>query len=184
MKQDEACIVLCRKQHKKSEISMFKQMIDQEYRVHWLLDNLPVAVRNDEAGYVSRGYPVGFVASTPKSQRPQHYLFNHVRIIVRYSEEETEFTGARIVGFEVAPFSIKVRSQSKTSLSPLTGCLNFVESGSNVINRNDLPHHSTSMRTTRRTSTMWARCSTPATSSIPPSTTQTSSNPWSSPKRR
>ena len=108
MKQDEACIVLCKKQHKKSEISMFKQMIDQEYRVHWLLDNLPVAVRNDELGYVSRGYPVGFVASTPKSKRPLHYLFNHVRIIVRYSEEDAEFTGARIVGFEVVPFSIKV----------------------------------------------------------------------------
>jgi transmembrane 9 superfamily protein 2/4 len=102
--------VLCRKTHKKSEIAMFKTMIDQEYRVHWLLDNLPVAVRNDELGYVSRGYPVGFVASTPKSvgKRPQHYLFNHVRIIVRYSEEEEEFTGARIVGFEVVPFSIKV----------------------------------------------------------------------------
>lgn len=108
MKQEEACIVLCKKQHKKSEIAMFKQMIDQEYRVHWLLDNLPVAVRNDELGYVSRGYPVGFVASTPKSQKPLHYLFNHVRIIVRYSEEEAEFSGARIVGFEVVPFSIKV----------------------------------------------------------------------------
>ena len=108
MKRDEACVALCRKQHKKSEIAMFKQMIDQEYRVHWLLDNLPVAVRNDELGYVSRGYPVGFVASTPKNKKPLHYLFNHVRIIVRYSEEEAEFSGARIVGFEVVPFSIKV----------------------------------------------------------------------------
>ena len=108
MKQDEACIVLCRKTHKKSEVETFKNMIDQEYRVHWLLDNLPVAVRNDELGYVSRGYPVGFVTTTPKSKKPQHYLFNHVRIIVRYSEEEEEFSGSRIVGFEVIPFSIKV----------------------------------------------------------------------------
>jgi transmembrane 9 superfamily member 2/4 len=113
MKEEQACIVLCKKNHKKSEIAMFKQMIDQEYRVHWLLDNLPVAVRNDELGYVSRGYPVGFVAATPKSQKPLHYLFNHVRIIVRYSEEEAEFSGARIVGFEVVPFSIKVTSQCK-----------------------------------------------------------------------
>jgi transmembrane 9 superfamily protein 2/4 len=112
MKQDEACVVLCRKQHKKADIARFKTMIDQEYRVHWLLDNLPVAVRNDELGYVSRGYPVGFVASTPKKKTPQHYLFNHVRIIARYHEEEGEFTGARIVGFEVVPFSIKVRSEA------------------------------------------------------------------------
>ena len=125
MKQDEACIVLCKKQHKKSEINMFKQMIDQEYRVHWLLDNLPVAVRNDELGYVSRGYPVGFVALTPKSKKPLHYLFNHVRIIVRYSEEEAEFSGARIVGFEVVPFSIKVRWWGHLEFNTL--CLSVVE---------------------------------------------------------
>ena len=84
---------------------MFKSMIDQEYRVHWLLDSLPVAVRNDELGYVTRGYPVGFVnsaASTGESssskKKHQHYLFNHVRIVVRYSEEPSEFDGARIVG--------------------------------------------------------------------------------------
>ena len=86
---------------------MFKSMIDQEYRVQWLLDSLPVAVRNDEQGYVQRGYPVGFLASSPSKKKPQHYLFNHVRIVVRYSEDETQFNGSRIVGFEVVPFSIK-----------------------------------------------------------------------------
>jgi transmembrane 9 superfamily member 2/4 len=108
MKQDEACIILCRKVHKKTEIETFKQMIDSEYRVHWLLDNLPVAVRNDELGYVSRGYPVGFLATTPKQKKPQHFLFNHVRIIVRYNENQEDNLGANIVGFEVIPFSIKV----------------------------------------------------------------------------
>lgn len=110
MKQDETCHVLCQKIHTQPEIEMFKTMIDQEYRVHWLLDNLPVAVRNEELGYVSRGYPVGFIATTPKSSKPQHYLFNHVRIIVRYNEIPEEFEGARIVGFEVIPFSIKVNN--------------------------------------------------------------------------
>lgn len=100
---------MCRKVHPKSEVEKFKSMIDQEYRVHWLVDNLPVAVRNDELGYVSRGYPVGFMASTTKAPKPQHYLFNHVRIIVRYNEDEDPSDGIRIVGFEVVPFSIKVR---------------------------------------------------------------------------
>ncbi len=110
MKKDEACQTLCRKVHKKAEIEMFKNMIDSEYRVHWLLDNLPVAVRNDELGYVSRGYPVGFLATTPKKKKPQHYLFNHVRIIVRYHESaDTPESLTTIVGFEVIPFSIKVR---------------------------------------------------------------------------
>ena len=106
MKQDEACVTLCRKVHKKSEVEMFKQMIDSEYRVHWLLDNLPAAVRNDELGYVSRGYPVGFIATTPTQKKAQHYLFNHVRILVKYNENEEGLT--TIVGFEVIPFSIKV----------------------------------------------------------------------------
>lgn len=79
------------------------------YHLRRLLDNLPVAVRNDELGYVSRGYPVGFVAATPKKKKPQHYLFNHVRIVVRYSQNsEDPDSGAKIVGFEVVPFSIKV----------------------------------------------------------------------------
>ena len=114
MKQDEACVVLCRKKYKRSDITMFKSMIDQEYRVHWLLDNLPVAVRNDELGYVSRGYPIGFIASVSDSQKAKHYLFNHVRIIARYNEDTEAFSGSRIVGFEVIPFSIKHEYDSET----------------------------------------------------------------------
>ena len=34
---------------------MFKNIIDEEYRIQWELDNLPVAVRNEELGYVTRG---------------------------------------------------------------------------------------------------------------------------------
>ena len=37
----------------------------------------------------------------------EHYLYNHVRLIVRYSEEPESFIGSRVVGFEVVPFSIK-----------------------------------------------------------------------------
>lgn len=111
MKQDEACVILCRKEHKKADMAMFQQMIDQEYRIHWLLDGLPVAVRNDELGYVTRGYPVGFISQAAAAgSKTRHYLYNHVRIIVRYNEvqnEEEEYEGSRIVGFEVIPFSIK-----------------------------------------------------------------------------
>ena len=87
---------------------MFRQMIDEEYRVHWMLDGLPVAVRNEEFDYVVRGYPLGFYSSTPKLDKPQHFLYNHVRIVVRYTDSPTEYSGSRIVGFEVIPFSIKV----------------------------------------------------------------------------
>lgn len=106
MKQDESCVILCKKNYKKPDMLQFRTMIDQEYRVHWLLDGLPVAVRNEDEDYVTRGYPVGFVGKAGSSTN--HYLYNHVRIIVRYTEDETAYEGARIVGFEVVPFSIKV----------------------------------------------------------------------------
>jgi Endomembrane protein 70 len=35
-----------------------------------------------------------------------HYLNNHIRIVIHYSQKES-FEGFRVVGFEVAPFSIK-----------------------------------------------------------------------------
>mmetsp|Transcript_8559 Transcript_8559/g.18799 ORF Transcript_8559/g.18799 Transcript_8559/m.18799 type:complete len:637 (+) Transcript_8559:178-2088(+) len=107
MKKDETCVVLCQKVYKKSEVDMFKHMIDQEYRVHWLLDALPVAVRNDELGFVSRGYPVGFMGTVSGRKAPVHFLFNHVRIIVRFNENPEQFEGTRIVGFEVVPLSVK-----------------------------------------------------------------------------
>lgn len=106
MKKDEQCAILCRKSYKKDHMAMFRKMIDEEYRVHWLLDGLPVAVRNNELGYVTRGYPIGFVDSTGKKSR--HYLFNHVSITIRIHEDPDSFEGTRVVGFEVVPYSIKV----------------------------------------------------------------------------
>lgn len=106
MKKDEQCAVLCRKSYKRSQMSMFRKMIDDEYRVHWLLDGLPVAVRNNELGYVSRGYPIGFKDTSGKKER--HYLFNHVSITIRIHEDPEFFEGSRVVGFEVVPYSIKV----------------------------------------------------------------------------
>ena len=35
-----------------------------------------------------------------------HYLYNHVRIVLKFHEEPAAFNGARIVGFEVIPYSI------------------------------------------------------------------------------
>ena len=107
MKQEEKCAFLCRKKVKGSELKHLRHMIDNDYRVHWLLDNLPVAVRNEELNYVTRGYPVGYIGYPKDSKKPRHYLYNHVRILVRYSEVPEEFQGSRIVGFEVTPFSIK-----------------------------------------------------------------------------
>lgn len=115
MKQDESCVILCKKNHKRQDMHMFRQMIDQDYRVHWLLDGLPVAVRNNELNYVTRGYPVGFIGRSPENpKKKKHFIYNHVRIVVRYTEDPESYEGARIVGFEVVPFSIKHEYDSST----------------------------------------------------------------------
>jgi transmembrane 9 superfamily protein 2/4 len=57
----------------------------------------------------SRGFPVGFhTGSNPKKY--QHYLYNHIRIIIQYHddfEEEADQSTTKIVGFRVEPMSIK-----------------------------------------------------------------------------
>lgn len=89
-------------------MDVFRHMIDNDYRVHWMMDGLPVVVRSEDGAYVTRGYPIGFSAAVSPQSKSQHYLFNHVRIIVRYNEVEDSGDVTRIVGFEVIPFSIKV----------------------------------------------------------------------------
>ena len=64
-------------------------------------------MRNEEFDYVTRGFPVGFVAPPAfEGGRRMHFLYNHVRIVLKYHEDYEAFKGARIVGFQIIPFSI------------------------------------------------------------------------------
>ena len=56
---------------------------------------------------MTRGFPVGFVAPPAfEGGRKMHFLYNHVRIVLKYHEDPAVFAGARIVGFQIIPFSI------------------------------------------------------------------------------
>ncbi len=105
MDQDQQCEILCTKSHSKKELKKFRELIDEEYRVQWQMDGLPVTMRIEDEEYIERGFPLGYVESV--EGKDKHYLYNHVRIIVKYSENEEEFDGKRIVGFEVVPMSVK-----------------------------------------------------------------------------
>lgn len=79
-----------------------------------ILDNLPVAMvkmRKDERSgnlikTYERGYPVGFRASLEGQTEIKFFLHNHLRYTILYHKDaETDL--ARIVGFEVEPFSVK-----------------------------------------------------------------------------
>lgn len=100
---------------KKAEKEAFVQAIDDDYRVHWMVDNLPVgthATSVDGEQYFVRGFPVGFTNGQAKGAK--HYVYNHIRIQIQYHDDvDYEILGlddnptTKVVGFKVEPMSIK-----------------------------------------------------------------------------
>lgn len=85
-------------------VSTCRRSPQDEYTVHWILDNLPAAVRlYDEANpsdvVFQRGFPLGFVDSLGEA-----YLYNHVRFIIKTNDDDEVGGMVRVVGFEVEPF--------------------------------------------------------------------------------
>jgi len=97
----------------KSRQRFICRAIDDDYRVHWIVDNLPVGVyaTNElRESVFTRGFPVGFKVGSGKLTK--HYLYNHIRIIIQYHDDSDSLLDAddittKIVGFRVEPMSIK-----------------------------------------------------------------------------
>lgn len=122
LKVPDACKLLCRKEHNRAELRLYRAMIENDYRVGWSVDGLPAAMRTTE-GYASRGFPVGFWTLGDQerqdgedSPKRKHYVYNHHRLTVSYHEDPKRFEGARIVGLEVEPFSIHHDYDRSTAL--------------------------------------------------------------------
>ncbi|GLI64024.1 hypothetical protein VaNZ11_007185 [Volvox africanus] len=115
MRVDEQCKVLCRIESLSSaQAKAFRAKVEDDYRVNMILDNLPVAMvkmRKDESSGLlvktyERGFPVGFKASLEGQTEVKFFLHNHLRFTILYHKDlATDL--ARIVGFEVEPFSVK-----------------------------------------------------------------------------
>jgi len=112
MKKNISCRQLCNLQLSKEQKDRFKSMIDDEYLVNWLVDNLPAATRYVRRGTASggttymNGFPVGIV------RNGKYYIHNHVRIDLKYHASPDEYEGYRIVGFEVEPYSMKQKEEA------------------------------------------------------------------------
>eukprot|EP00195_Chlamydomonas_chlamydogama_P006578 CAMPEP_0202903266 /NCGR_PEP_ID=MMETSP1392-20130828/23330_1 /ASSEMBLY_ACC=CAM_ASM_000868 /TAXON_ID=225041 /ORGANISM="Chlamydomonas chlamydogama, Strain SAG 11-48b" /LENGTH=640 /DNA_ID=CAMNT_0049590357 /DNA_START=131 /DNA_END=2053 /DNA_ORIENTATION=+ len=115
MRVDEQCKILCRIEAlTTAQAKAFRAKVDDDYRVNMILDNLPVAMvkmRKDESANTlvktyERGFPVGFKASLEGQTEVKFFLHNHLRFTILYHKDaQTDL--ARIVGFEVEPFSVK-----------------------------------------------------------------------------
>jgi len=117
MGEDQSCKILCQKSYDAEELQAFALMIQEEYRVNMLLDNLPVAMsifNEMDDGTTTKsyeiGYPIGFAdipgADSSDEETDSVYLFNHLRFTILYHEDPSLRDGRRVVGFEVEPFSV------------------------------------------------------------------------------
>ncbi|GBF92602.1 hypothetical protein Rsub_05216 [Raphidocelis subcapitata] len=114
MRNDEMCKVLCRiEKLSADQTKAFSTRIEDDYKVNMILDNLPVAMvrtRKDENGNpikaYERGYHVGFPAQLDGQDKVSYFLHNHLRFTILYNLDPASDL-ARIVGFEVEPFSVK-----------------------------------------------------------------------------
>lgn len=119
MRVDEQCKVLCRiSALKEQQAHAFLKKIRDDYKVNMIMDNLPVAVphvRKDEKGdpYVvyERGFYVGQMRTDEKGQETKAFINNHLRFTILI--QKTGVDTARIVGFEVQPFSVRHKYEDK-----------------------------------------------------------------------
>jgi hypothetical protein len=150
VKSAKQCVVACVKKLTKTERTTFVNAIKDNYRVHWMLDNLPVGSfgrlsPSRDSSYFSRGFPVGFTVGMGRAAK--HYLYNHVKIRVLYHDDVDSFSESgeattKIVGFSVTPASVKhsVGENMMEKLSP-TACTATNDAGgwTSVSRENDKP---------------------------------------------
>jgi transmembrane 9 superfamily protein 2/4 len=74
MKVPKACEVACAVNLKRRSTKTFIDAIKNDYYVHWIVDNLPVGMLEDDE--FIRGFPVGFQLGK------NYYIYNHIRIII------------------------------------------------------------------------------------------------------
>eukprot|EP00457_Paulinella_chromatophora_P002277 gb/GEZN01002281.1/.p1 GENE.gb/GEZN01002281.1/~~gb/GEZN01002281.1/.p1 ORF type:complete len:671 (-),score=124.17 gb/GEZN01002281.1/:454-2466(-) len=114
----EYCKFLCAKEYSPRQLNAFRQRIEEDYRINWLLDNMPAATKfftestvdgkTEYVAHYEKGFPMGFMGSEESFTDPEvAYLNNHVRLTVFYHQDPSAFEGSRVVGFEVEPFSIQ-----------------------------------------------------------------------------
>ncbi|KAK3437966.1 transmembrane 9 superfamily member 8 [Eucalyptus grandis] len=111
MRDPKMCKILCRAVPNAKETKDLKEKIADEYRVNMILDNLPVVVplrrsEQDATPVYQLGFHVGLKGHYAGSKEEKYFIHNHLSFSVKYHRDaETDL--ARIVGFEVKPFSVK-----------------------------------------------------------------------------
>jgi len=93
---NENCKKLCTVPLTGEDKDKFKSMIEDDYQVNWIVDNLPAATREWGDGFRVGTFDQG-----------KHYLHNHVSLELSYHQDPAKYEGYRIVGVHVQPNSVK-----------------------------------------------------------------------------
>ncbi|CAN1352394.1 Transmembrane 9 superfamily member 8 [Linum perenne] len=117
MREPKMCNILCRINPDTKTAKEFKEKINDEYRVNMILDNLPLVVpmkrlEQESPTIYQLGYHVGFKGQYSGSKEEKHFVHNHLSFTVKY-HKDLQTDSARIVGFEVKPYSIKHEYEEK-----------------------------------------------------------------------
>ncbi|KAK4768852.1 hypothetical protein SAY86_027002 [Trapa natans] len=127
MREPQMCNVACRITLDKKQAKDLKEKIKDEYRVNMILDNLPLVVpiqRQDQESppIYQHGFHVGLKGQYSGSKEEKYFIHNHLAFTLKYHRDlQTDM--ARIVGFEVKPFSIKHEYEDQWSENTrLTTC--------------------------------------------------------------
>ncbi|KAI5676271.1 hypothetical protein M9H77_07221 [Catharanthus roseus] len=121
MREPQMCNVLCRVVLNAKSAKEFQEKIEDEYRVNMILDNLPLVKPIKRPGqdsiYYQQGYHVGIKGQYAGSKEEKQFLNNHLVFTVKY-HKDTQSEAARIVGFEVTPYSVKHQYEGDWSNNP------------------------------------------------------------------
>lgn len=75
----------CSRSYNREELAKFSQFIRNQYRIHWILDNMPAAQPIITAADPthSQGYSIGFALGY-RDEAGSYFLNNHYSITIRY----------------------------------------------------------------------------------------------------
>ncbi len=115
------CEVACAVKIDRKGKDAFVHAIDEDYRVHWIVDNLPVGVQglssDSQESTFSRGFPVGFhTGDNPRHYN--HYLNNHIRIIIQYHDDVDTAVIAPALSSSSSSTSTSSTGDASNSASP------------------------------------------------------------------
>jgi len=114
MLRTKECEVLCRNKLEPEHKEKFRSMIEDEYLVNWMVDNLPALTRYSRQGEnVPYTYANGFPVGVEKNDK--FYIHNHMRLLLEYSKSPDDYERFRVVGFEVEPHSLNQAVRSDPS---------------------------------------------------------------------